>query len=122
MITEIKDLKIEIEKIHTIFIPIVKKDVFNECKHILLDLTQQRSCFYINSRSVCNRQRGTTLLLNTNSLIDLEEDEEHLIEDMKKMCQCMANVIKKSIYYQVKGYKNIIKSFKISPEIQCHIQ
>lgn len=122
MITEIQNLEITIKKTHTIFIPIINKNMFEECKHILLNLTQQRACFYINTQSVCGGQKGAAFIINTNSLIDLKENEEPLIEDIQNMCQYIANTIKRTVYYQVRTIKNTTKLFKISPEMQCHIQ
>jgi hypothetical protein len=127
MIKKINELTIKKLKTHTVFLPLTDKELFIHCRQLLLNFTGNSGFLYTNSQSVCNDVlKGTSFVFNTNQMITTaihymdniqHESEDMLIKDLCEVCQKMANLIKKPIYYQANTLNDEVQSFQIIPEI-----
>jgi len=124
MIEEWQSLRIEKLKTHTVFIPVCTKEVFTECSNMLLKFSKNKS--FINSQSICNNGlkniKGTSFTMNTQQLIsngkmtNIYDTEQLLIDDLCNLCQSIANIVKRNVYYHINFDKYTTSSFKITPQ------
>ena len=124
MIEEWQSLRIERLKTHTVFIPVCPKEAFTECSNMLLKFSKNKS--FINSQSVCNNGlkdiKGTSFTINAQQLIsnskmtNIYDTEQLSFDDLCNLCQSIANITKRAIYYHVHFDKYTTSSFKISPQ------
>jgi hypothetical protein len=120
MITELEDLKIYKRHTHAVFIP--KCDEGRECLDKLLAISYNRA--FINSNAFCmdgkklkngvlieKRKEGVLIEMNTHQLMHnpngdvIYDDEDKLIDDLCDICQEIANITGRSIYYHVRFSK-----------------
>jgi hypothetical protein len=106
-------------------VPLCPKNLFTECRELLLKFTGNQG--FTNSQSVCDNGlkviRGSSFTLNTHKLVSNEivgnniyDTEELLIEGLCDLCQTIANIIQRTVYYQVNTNEYNAQAFKITPE------
>ncbi len=124
MIEEWQSLRIEILKTHTVFIPVCPKEIFTECSNMLLKFSQNKS--FINSQSICNNGlkdiKGASFTMNAQQIIsngkmtNIYDAEQLLIDDLCNLCQSIANIVQRNVYYHINFDKYTTSSFKIIPQ------
>jgi hypothetical protein len=132
MIIELEDLKIYKRKTHAVFIPKCEKD--RECIDKLLAISYNRA--FINANAFCmdgkklkngvlieKRKEGVLIEMNTHQLMHnpngdvIYDDEDKLIDDLCDICQEIANITGRSIYYIVKfSERSDFLCYKITKE------
>lgn len=113
MIIELEDLKIFKRKTHAVFIP--KCDEGRKCLDKLLAISYNRA--FINANAFCidgeKRKNGVLIEMNTHQLMHnltgdvIYDDEDRLIYDLCDICQEIANITGRSIYYHIRFSKRI---------------
>ena len=111
MIIELEDLKIYKRKTHAVFIP--KCEEGRECLDKLVAISYNRA--FINANAFCidgeTRKNGVLIEMNTHQLMHnpngdvIYDDEDKLIDDLCDICQEIANITGRSIYYHVRFSK-----------------
>lgn len=128
MIIKLEDLKIFKRKTHAVFIP--KCDECRSCVDKLSAMSYNRA--FINANTFCidgeKRKEGVLIEMNTHQLMHnpngdvIYDDEDKLIDDMLDMCQEIANITGRSIYYHVKfSKKSDFLCYKITKEEETEI-
>lgn len=111
MIIELEDLKIFKRKTHAVFIP--KCDECRGCLYKLHAISYNRA--FIHANAFCidgeKRKNGVLIEMNTHQLMHnlngdvVYDDEDKLIDDLCDICQEIANITGRSIYYHVRFSK-----------------
>ena len=137
MIIELEDLNIYKRKTHAVFIP--KCDECRSCVDKLSAISYNRA--FINANAFCmdgkklkngvlieKRKEGVLIEMNTHQLMHnpngdvIYDDEDKLIDDLCDICQEIANITGRSIYYSVKfGKRSDFLCYKITKEEETEI-
>ena len=137
MIIKLEDLKIYKRNTHAVFIP--KCDECRGCLAKLHAISYNRA--FIHANAFCidgeklkngvlkeKRKEGVLIEMNTHQLMHnpngdvIYDDEDKLIDDLLDICQEIANITGRSIYYHVRfSKKKDFLCYKITKEEENEI-